>query len=51
MALWERVRGLLRSNDELASADRHRRNMLFSIFPVNGICKYFISILVKDPID
>ena len=24
MALWERVRGLLRSNDELASADRHR---------------------------
>ena len=25
MALWERVRGLLRSNDELASADRHRR--------------------------
>ncbi len=24
MALWERMRGLLRSNDELASADRHR---------------------------
>lgn len=25
MTLWARVRGLLRSNDELASADLHRR--------------------------